>query len=83
MQGFQPVFAHAFPRQHNGFARISEYHRQSTLTAKQAEIQFKRKFVKKITNSTNRGRNQVFVQILASCAGIFDRLEPTCLALRE
>jgi len=27
----------------------------------QAEIQFKEEFVKKITNSTNRGRNQLFV----------------------
>jgi len=51
------------------------------LTAKQAEIQFKRKFVKKITNSTNRGRKQLFVRIWASCAGIFDRLELTCSAL--
>jgi len=63
LQGFQPVFAHPSPRQHNGFAGNSAYHWQSTLTAKQAEIQFKRKFVKKITNSTNRGRNELFVRI--------------------
>jgi hypothetical protein len=39
------------------------------------------KFVKKITNSSIPGRNQLFVRILASCAGIFDRREPTWSAL--
>jgi hypothetical protein len=59
------------------FHGISAQSRQSTLTAKQAEIQFKMKFVKKITNSTNRGRNQLFVQIGACSVGIFRRLETT------
>jgi hypothetical protein len=66
LQGFQPVFARPFSKTPDGFAGNSADHRHSTLTAKQAEIQFKRKFVKKITNSTNRGRNQLFVQIWAS-----------------
>jgi hypothetical protein len=42
----------------------------STLTALQAEIQFKVKFVKKITNSTNRGRNQLFVRFGRSLVGL-------------
>jgi hypothetical protein len=45
---------------------ISSEPSQSTLTAQQAEIQFKMKFVKKITNSANHGRNQLFVRIGAS-----------------
>ena len=44
--------------------------RQSTLTAKQAQLQFRMKFVKKITNSTNRGRNQLFEPIGASSDGV-------------
>ena len=43
---------------------------QSTLTAKQVELQFRMKFVKKITNSTNRGRNQLFVRIGAFSVGV-------------
>ena len=50
----------------------------STLTALQAEIQFKMKFVKKITNSTNHGRNQLFVRIGMSRAGNLGRLEMPC-----
>ena len=53
---------------------------QSTLTAKQAEIQFKMKFVKKITNSANHGRNQLFVRIGASGAGTLVRFQATHLA---
>jgi hypothetical protein len=48
---------------------ISEETSQSTLTAQQAEIQFKMKFVKKITNSANHGRNQLFVRFGASRDG--------------
>jgi hypothetical protein len=53
---------------------------QSTLTAKQAEIQFKMKFVKKITNSANPGRNQLFVRFGASRAGRLGRFQSTHLA---
>jgi hypothetical protein len=49
----------------------------STLTAMQVAIQFKMKFVKKITNSTNRGRNQLFVRIGAFLIGSFGRLKTT------
>jgi hypothetical protein len=66
LRGFQPVFAPQLSKMHDAFAGNSADHWQSTLTAKQAEIQFKEKFVKKITNSTNRGRNQLFVRIWTS-----------------
>ena len=52
---------------------ISAEPSQTTLTAQQAEIQFKMKFVKKITNSANHGRNQLFVRFGASHAGRLGR----------
>jgi 7-cyano-7-deazaguanine synthase in queuosine biosynthesis len=59
---------------------ISAKPSQSTLTAQQAEIQFKMKFVKKITNSANHGRNQLFVRFGASRAGSLGRFQSTYLA---
>ena len=59
---------------------ISAEPSQSTLTAQQAEIQFKMKFVKKITNSANHGRNQLFVRFGASRAGRFGRFQSIHLA---
>jgi hypothetical protein len=59
---------------------ISAKPSQSTLTAQQAEIQFKMKFVKKITNSANHGRNQLFVRFGASRAGMLGRFQSIDLA---
>ena len=59
---------------------ISAKPSQSTLTAQQAEIQFKMKFVKKITNSANHGRNQLFVRFGASRAGRLGRFQSIHLA---
>ena len=47
------------------------------LTAKPSQIQFKAEFVKKITNSTEQGRNHIFTWILASFAdGLFRSAPP-------
>jgi hypothetical protein len=59
---------------------ISAEPSQTTLTAQQAEIQFKVKFVKKITNSANHGRNQLFVRFGASRAGRLRRCQSMHLA---
>ena len=60
------------PCGYRGFLRVnSRMLRQSTLTANRAAIQFRMNFVKNFTNSANRGRNQLFVLIWASCRGLF------------